>query len=241
MEQQRRLNRRNLIKKHVAGLSFVDIGGLWGTTGEMVTTAHSAGASHAVMADIHQLGSPWWQKFEAHCTEHGVEGYGEKQVDICAPDAPQTLGTFDFVHCAGVMYHVADLFRFVGNLVSVTNNYLLLASVVMPNQISGASGALSFGPDQAYLTPLLTEENHRVIGEYLKETGLQPSWIDQPTQYMEGTQPRYGPWWWLFSSEFMSRLVALYGLEVLAEGPTPNGRGHSVFARVPEPSVTTST
>ena len=129
----------------MSGLSFVDIGGLWGTNGETVTTALLAGASRAVMADIQALGGIWWQKFEAHCTGLGVEGYEELQVDICSPDAPDRLGTFEFVHCAGVMYHVPDLFRFMGNLVSVTSKYLLLSSVVMPTR-SNLFGQLELRP-----------------------------------------------------------------------------------------------
>ena len=233
MEQPRRLNKRNLVKKHVAGLSFVDIGGLWGVTGEMVTTALLAGASRGVMADIQTPGGPWWQKFEAHCAERGVEGYEEMQLDICAPGAAERLGTFDFVHCSGVMYHVADLFRFVGNLVSVTGKYLLLSSVVMPDQIRGPSGTVSFGPDHAYLAPILSAENQQVIGEYLTEKGFQADGINEPIEYLKSGQPRFTPWWWLFSSEFMKRVVSLYGLEILAEGQTPKGNGHTVFARVP--------
>ena len=53
------------------------------------------------MADIQAPGGVWWQKFEAHCAERGVDGYEEIQVDICAPNAPERLGKFDFVHCAG--------------------------------------------------------------------------------------------------------------------------------------------
>jgi hypothetical protein len=234
MEETQRLNKRKLIMKHVAGLSFVDIGGLWGTTGETVTTALTAGASRAVMADIQTPGGDWWQKFEEHCAERGVEGYEEMQVDICASDAPDLLGTFDFVHCSGVMYHVPDLFRFVGNLVSVTDRYLLLSSVVMPNKIRGASETLSFGPDHAYLAPILSEENRRLIGEYLAKRGLQADGVNEPMDYLKDGRLRFTPWWWLFSGEFMTRVVRLYGLEILAEGRTPKGNGYTVFARVPD-------
>jgi hypothetical protein len=232
MEQPRRLNKRHLIRKHAPGLSYVDIGGLWGTTGETVTTALDAGASRAVMADIQPPGGVWWQKFEAHCAERGVEGYEEMQVDICAPDAPERLGTFDFVHCSGVMYHVADLFRFVGNLVAVTNKYLLLSSVVMPDEIRGPTGVVRFGPDNAYLTPSLTTENKQIIGDYLTEKGLKAEGVNEPIEFIRSGQPKFGPWWWLFSSEFMTRLVKLYGLKILAQGQTPQGNGYTVLARV---------
>jgi hypothetical protein len=228
-----RLNKRDVIRNHVAGLSYVDIGGLWGTTGETVTTAALAGASRAVMADIQTPGGEWWQKFEARCAECGVENYEEMQVDICAPDAARRLGTFDFVHCSGVMYHVADLFQFLGNLVSVTGRYLLLSSVVMPNLVRGPSGTVTFGPDHAYLAPVLSAQNQLVIGEYLREKGLKADGVNEPIEYLKAGRPRFTPWWWLFSSEFMTRVVRLYGLEIIAEGRTPIGNGYTVFARVP--------
>jgi hypothetical protein len=235
MEEPQRLHKRNLIKQHVPGLSYVDIGGLWGTHGETVTTAVKAGASRAAMADIQAPGGVWWQKFEAHCAERGVEGFEEIQVDICAPNAPELLGRFDFVHCAGVMYHVADLFQFVGNLVSVTDKYLMLSSVVMPDEIRGPSGTLTFGPDHAYLAPVLSEENRRLIGEYLTSKGFVAArGINKPIEHMKDGRPRSGAWWWLFSSSFMTRVVSMYGLEVLAEGPAPAGNAYTVFARVPD-------
>jgi hypothetical protein len=233
-EDPPRLNKRSLIKKHVSGLSFIDIGGLWGTSGETVTTALLAGASRAVMADIQTLGGEWWRKFEAHCADLGVEGYEELQVDICAPDAPERLGTFEFVHCSGVMYHVPDLFRFVGNLVSVTAKYLMLSSVVMPTQIRGPTSILSFGPDHAYLAPVLSTENRRAIAEYLTEKGVRADGVNESAEYMKEGRPRFGPWWWLFSSEFMLRLVGMYGLEIVAAGQSPKGNAYTIFARVPD-------
>lgn len=233
MADSRPLNKRQLIKEHAAGLSYVDVGGLWGTKGETVTTAAQGGASRLTMADIQTPGGEWWQKFEAHCAERGVSDYDEVQVDICAPDAPARLGRHDFVHCAGVMYHVADLFRFVGNLVEVTDKYLLLSSVVMPNEIVVDSGRLAFGTDHAYLAPLLTPEHRAVVGDYWAERGFTADGINKPIDYIVDGRPRFTPWWWLFSAGFMSRVVALYGLEVVAEGATPQGNGHTVFARVP--------
>lgn len=227
------LRKRKLVTDHVAGLSFVDIGGLWGTRGEMVTTAVQGGATRTAMADIQQPGGLWWQRFAKHCAERGVSGYEELQVDICAPDAPQVLGSFDFVHCSGVMYHVADLFRFVGNLISVTDRYLLLSSVVMPEHLQNAAGSIEFGPDSAYLAPLLADQDRDVVLEYLRENELKAAGLTDDQPFFDGTRPRSGPWWWLFSGSFMSGVVRLHGLEVLAEGRSPNGLAHTVFAQVP--------
>ena len=168
MSETRPLRKRELITEHVAGLSFVDIGGLWGTNGETVSTAVNGGATRAVMADIQTPDGHWWVALRERLAELGIEDYEEMQVDICAPDAPQILGSFDFVHCAGVMYHVPDLFRFVGNLVEVTNKYLLLSSVVMPDRIDRTSGSLVFGSDHAYLSPVLTAGAREIVAAYLE-------------------------------------------------------------------------
>lgn len=228
-----KLNKRALIREHASGLSFVDIGGLWGTRGETVTTAAEGGASRLAMADIQTPGGPWWKAFAEHCADRGVEGYDEVQVDICAPDAPERLGHWDFVHCAGVMYHVADLFRFVGNLVAVADKYLLLSSVVMPDRIEGPTGHLDFGADHAYLAPVLDPEHRQLVGDYWKEQGMTADGINKPIDYIVDGRPRFTPWWWLFSGEFMARVVSLHGLEIVAQGRTPAGHGHTIFARVP--------
>lgn len=226
------LDKRNLIREHAAQRTYVDIGGLWGTKGETVTTAIQGGASYATMADIQPLGSTWWQRFETHCAERGITDYGTKQVDICAPDAPEALGTYDFVHCAGVMYHVADLFAFIGNLRAVTTEYLLISSVVMPDTITNTKGTIEFGPDHAYLTPVLCDPSREVILEYLREGGRHAAGLTDSARFFDGRRARTGPWWWLFSGAFMSRIIAMHDLDILAEGRTPGGDGYTVFARV---------
>ncbi|MBO0846884.1 MAG: hypothetical protein J2P22_15870 [Nocardioides sp.] len=226
------IHKRQLIRAHVAGMTYVDIGGLWGTTNETVTTAIQGGASHATMADLHPLGNRWWKAFEDHCEAKGVSGYSEKWVDICSPDAPADLGTYDFVHCSGVMYHVPDLFAFIGNLRAVTNQLLLLSSEVMPDRITNARGTLEFGPDHSYLTPVLSEENRAIVAEYLQSDGRRAGGLTYDAPFFSDGKARTGPWWWLFSGEFMSRIVSLFDMEILAEGVRRKGRGYTVLARV---------
>lgn len=226
------LKKRQLIREHVAGKTFIDVGGLWGTKGEMVTAAVSGGASHATMADVQPLGNHWWTAFEEHCAARGITEYAKVQADICSPTAPSTLGTYDFVHCAGLMYHVADLFAFISNLRAITTEYLMIGSVVMPDTITNAKGTLEFGPDHSYLAPVLSEQNREIVVEYLRNDGQNAAGLTDDSALFSGTRPKTGPWWWLFSSAFMSRIIGLYGMEIIAEGPTPTGRGYTVFARV---------
>ncbi|MBO0729442.1 MAG: hypothetical protein J2P57_09300 [Acidimicrobiaceae bacterium] len=232
MASSQTLHTRKLIREHAAGRTYVDIGGLWGTKGETITVAIESGASHATMADIQPLGNRWWKAFEEHCEAKGISGYSEKQVDICAPGAPAELGTYDFVHCAGVMYHVADLFAFIGNLRSVTNEYLMISSAVMPDTMTNAKGTLVFGPDHSYLTPVLSEENRAIVVEYLQSNGRRAAGLTHDTPLFDGARPLNGPWWWLYSGEFMSRVISMHHMEVVAEGPSPNGNVYTVFAKV---------
>jgi hypothetical protein len=226
------LDKRKLIREHAAGKSYIDIGGLWGTKGETVTTAIAGGASRATMADFQPLGNEWWERFDAYAAEQGVTEYGRQQIDICRPEAPAALGTYDIVHCAGLMYHVPDLFSFIGNLCAVANEYLLLSSVVMPDVVSNEKGTIEFGPDVSYLTPVLSDANREIVLEFLRSNSIHASGLTNDEPFFEGTRAKTGPWWWLFSGEFMARVVAMHGLEILAEGRTRGGNGYTVFAKV---------
>lgn len=232
MSSQTPINKRDLIREHVPGRSFVDVGGLWGTHGEMVTTAAGAGAASVTMADIQPPDSVWWGRFRDRCREFGVEDCAELVADIRAPETPEKVGTWDFVHCAGIMYHVPDLFSFVGNLIKITGEHLLLSSVTMPDRIDNAHGSIVFGADQAYLAPLLADDHKAIVRAYLEENGLTAAGITNDDPFMAGGVARTGPWWWLFSGAFMSRFVRMYGVDVVAEGPTRTGRGYSVLAKV---------
>ncbi|WP_449246193.1 hypothetical protein [Desulfarculus baarsii] len=227
------VHKRPILRKIVRGKSFVDVGGLWKTLGEMVTTAVEGGASRVAMADIQAPGNEWWVKFEAHCAEKGVSGCEMIHVDICAPEGPSKLGKFDVVHCSGIMYHVPDLFRFLGNLVECANEYLMLGSVVMPDSIENEFGRLDFPEDAAYLAPLLSSSNAKIVSAYLDSINMKAAGLNSPASrgFFVNGRPIFGPWWWLFSGTFMSRLIHLVGMEVVEEGPTPDGRGYIVVAR----------
>ncbi|MEO0386934.1 MAG: hypothetical protein AAF281_05310 [Pseudomonadota bacterium] len=232
------LDKTDALSQVVAGKSFVDIGGLWGTKGEMVTRMMKAGAKSATMADMQDENSPLWPAFDKHCEQMGVSGYGKKIVNICAPDAPQQLGKFDVVHCTGVMYHVPDVLQFLGNLTAVTGEYLFLGSSTLPPRIKNAEGMLETAPDQAVFIPNLTQRTRRIIVAYYEEIygrmdapfnagGLTN---DAPFFDAEG-RPNFGPWWWLFTGGFMMRALSAHGFDIVAHGPNPMRFGYLMLAR----------
>lgn len=55
--------------------TFAEVGGLWGTVNETVSTALQFGAREATMIDIQPLGNHTWTRFHERCAELGVSGY----------------------------------------------------------------------------------------------------------------------------------------------------------------------
>src|SRR5688500_4130983 len=92
----------------VAGKSFADVGGLWGTVNEKVSVARAYGAATVAMIDLTPLTDPMWTTFiervhqlgvsDVQCISHDALGLGKSD------DAP----IFDVVHCSGVLYHMPN-------------------------------------------------------------------------------------------------------------------------------------
>ncbi len=195
------------------------------------------------MADIHQQPSIWWTRFEERCAERGVSGYNKTVVDICAPDAPQTLGRFDVVHCSGVMYHVPDLLQFIRNLASISRDYLIVGSVTLPDRIDGPEGDLDTDDDEAVFVPHLSKAKRRIIVDHYTTLYTKQGWkfnagglTDDSAFFDPDGTPRYGPWWWLFTAGFMCRMVEAHGFEILGYGPNPEQIGSTLIARKRTPA-----
>lgn len=232
------VRKRNWIRRNVAGRSFIDIGGLWGGQAEMVTPAAEGGAARLTMADIQPAGSHWWQVFRDRCAERGVDGVTEIVADICAADAPARLGVHDVVHSSGVMYHVPDIFGYLGNLVAVTGDALVLTSVVIPKRIGTGAAAIDLRDDSALLVPALGPKRRAMLVAHFSDgdPGFTAAGLTDDTPAMQDGRPRYGPWWWLFTAGFMERAVRLTGLEIERSGPGLGAHSHTVIARRPQPA-----
>lgn len=226
--------KRNRIPEFVKDKSFVDIGGLWGTKGEMISTAARGNAASLTMADIQPLDDELWDRLDAYVAEMGVKEYKKRTVNICSPTGPEELGQFDFVHCSGIMYHVPDLFAFVGNLLKVSREYLLLGSVVMPDRIGKDNNYIEFNSDRAILAPLLSAADKRLITDYFMEKRgkFVADGLSQGYSYFKSDgSVRFGPWWWIFSAKFMVRLIEMHNVDVIEHGPTPDAFGYMILVK----------
>ena len=129
------------IRQLILGKSFADIGGLGGSAvNETVTIALEAGASEATLIDVLPLEHPFWEDFEERCRERHLENYRKLQGDVNRLD-PDETGTFEMVHCSGVLYHMPDPVSTILRLRSVTERYLILSSAVVPDRIATSEGA----------------------------------------------------------------------------------------------------
>lgn len=239
---RRRLASRNMkladrdawIRSLVPGRTFVDVGGLWGTLNEKVSTAVQAGAAAATMLDVQPPGNKWWQLFEQRCAELGVTGYQSLVADICKPAAVRKLGRFDVVHCSGIMYHVPDVLGFLRNLYRMTGSHLILTSMVVPGVIRNAAGTLRLPRGAMLSVPGMEASARAVLSRHFTDLDITIKDINAGApQYLEANlHYRTGPWWWLYSPETMKALVQVFPFKVLDEGYTSLGRTYSLLLQV---------
>lgn len=225
------------IRDHVAGLSFADIGGLWGTVNEKVTVALKAGAKSATMIDCQLPDSKWWTRFHERCQSMNIRDYQSLQGDICKPNAVKTLGRYDMVHCSGIIYHVADIFGFLRNLYQVTGRYLILTSMIVPEVIENAHGRVSVPEGVLYSVPLLSGRDRDVLAKYFDDLGVTVRGInaESPVYLTEAVRFRTGPWWWLFSPGTLKRMVRILPFDVLNEGFSSGRKSYSLLLKANHP------
>ena len=211
----RKISKRALIQAHAKHTKFIDLGGLWGVKGEMVTSAAKGEAATLAMGDILGLNNPHWAKMDAHLAQAGIEYYAKQQIDIMDRDSvAQHAGKFNFVHCSGIMYHVIDVFEFIANLLEMTDDYLLIGSVVVPEAVIGHDGA--------HCAAAATAEETKRVSTWLKDAGLMARGVSVDAAYTEDLRPVNGPWWWVFTSGVMLRAIQSFDVEIVEHGQTTN-------------------
>jgi hypothetical protein len=215
----RMTNKPALVSQYVPGKSFIDIGGLWGTKGEMVTHALASGASRATMCDAMAEDSEWWAKFDEHAREKGVSNYKKFVQDITRYDAPKRIGSYDFVHCTGVLYHVPDFIGATSNLAAIANEYLLVGTQVLPSKVENEAGVLNIPADQPLYLPHLGPGKRKILETHyraLDVKGDMPGVLTDAQFFNPNTyRANFGPWWWLVTPTFFRMLIESLNYEIL--------------------------
>lgn len=220
---------RRWLGRHAPGASFLDVGPLWGTAGEMVTWAHACGATSLAVVDHVPFDHPLWQAFAARLRDHNVPEESCRLIvaDAEAPGFADAVGQHDLVYCNGLLYHTPSPWAFLRSLRTVTASRLVLGSVVL---LPGLSDL----PSSVFVPALAEEQRRDLATAYAFPTAAQAdgiSWPEAHWTYADGTHDAR-PFWWLHSRDTIRRLLELTGFVVDDEASAWDGRCSFFFCRV---------
>lgn len=231
---------KDAIRALVAGKTFADVGGLWGTSNEKATTALLAGAREATMIDIQPAGNRLWQAFDERCRERGVSGCQSVVGDLGSDRFAADVGQFDITHCSGVIYHMPNPINAIHNMIRITRERVLLWSQVVPERITNRRGSLRLRSGECLLVPALSSEALAVLQEHYIDAGREE--VNKglnPQEFVRaGEQLLTGPWWWLYTAETFIRMCSLFN-HVQIERTWKIGMAAGVQARILGGRVTT--
>lgn len=189
------------ISERVPNCSFMDIGGLWGLTGEKITVAHRYGASSLTMVD-HLDNDELWKAFRDR-----TEGLDVKvsNLDIEYDDVENRIEKADVVYCNGLLYHSANPLHFLQQVAAVTGEYLCLGSI--------HSGR--YGSEAEYSVFVPVAPRSYMQNEYNFPIGSPAYGITvEEIEWMKEGRPNARPFWWLHSKLTIQKMLELVGFEV---------------------------
>ena len=209
--------REEWIRSVVPGKTFAEVGGLWGTVNEQVTVAALGGAAETTMIDMapetgdeHDL----WRQFHERSASLGVSGTTCIRGSIDDPAIVERAGSFEVVHCSGVLYHAADPLATLQNLRRITRETLILGTATVPEVVETAAGRVETAPGSALLVPAMSHTQRAVLGEWLREVGgVQALGVNYQMDTDWATSD-YGAWWWFFTRDYVAALLRVAGFTV---------------------------
>ena len=74
-------------------------------------------------------------------------GVGTAQIDLNTQDSLRSLGTFEVVHCYGLLYHLEDPATGIANIEAACNDLLLLETCVSARRDEGVYPARELAED----------------------------------------------------------------------------------------------
>lgn len=227
------------ITSAASGKSFAEVGGLWGTVNEQVSTAARAGATSTTMIDVAPRdGSDddLWRLFSERLDRLGVDQPTCIQRNIDDEAAHSELGTFDVVHCSGVLYHCPEPLHTLKRLRAITRETLILGTATMPALVETTAGSVTLTPGGALLVPAMSIAQRAVLGRWLTDNGASMAiGVNHPIE-SDWAVDDYSAWWWFFSPDYVAALLGVVGFKVVDVASFWNGRATLFHARTKEPS-----
>ena len=150
--------REELIARHAAGRSFVDVGCMWTIHGALCFAAEDAGAASVTGVDVMCA----TDRFRAEAARRASE-VRFVQGDLHEPATLAAVGPHDVVWCSGVLYHAPHPLLTLQRLRELTAGTLLLATetvaetpgrrdtlVIAPGREEHPNAEPARGPDEGY-------------------------------------------------------------------------------------------
>jgi hypothetical protein len=178
------------------------------------------------MLDATPKGGELWERFEERCRQLGVRNHESISANLDDPGLVDRVGTFEVVHCSGVLYHCPNPLLSLTQLFALTEDVLILNSAVVPAELRDRQ-EWACGPGMAFV-PHLSPAQLAPLRALFEERGLGAIGVTEPAEW----DPRdYAPWWWLFMPEAIAEMLGSVGFRVEAEAPSWGGMGHTYLAR----------
>lgn len=209
--------RDEYISRVVAGKTFVDVGGLWGTVNEKISLAHECGATSLTMLDVTVQEGDLWRKFRARMEELGIKNYECISADVCDPQITQLVQPFDVVHCSGVLYHHPNPMLMLAALRKLTREHLVLTSSITQEIIENEKGRYAIPPSGVVFVPALSDCEREILKRYWEGMGAVAYGLTEKIRYRLDD---FGAWWWLATAGALVAMCETAGFKVLDHGAT---------------------
>ncbi len=186
----------DIIRKHVRGKSFVDIGCMWGVNGEYAFIAEEAGGTDVAGVDVFGPTPEFLdKKRQRESNVQFILG------DASDPATIEKIGQRDVVFCAGVLYHHPSPFDLLVALRRICKQSLILRTSTIPEIKSLPNAAVYF--------PMLKPADRKLWE--LKSLGLK-----RQVGITDGFEPQegYGNWFWGLTPSCLVSLLETAGFRV---------------------------
>jgi SAM-dependent methyltransferase len=186
--------REDLIRRHVPGRSFLDVGCMWSVDGALAFLAEEVGATSVTGID---LMPPTGRYLEEHARRRSVVRFvlGDLHDEPVAAEA----GVHDVVWCSGVLYHAPNPLLTLVRLRALTGQLLILSTEALP-ELPGLAGGCVFYPglDAADRAVYTAVQGNRRVG------------VSEPFDPARG----YENWWWGITPSALRGMLTASGFEV---------------------------
>lgn len=203
-----------LLRRHVAGRSFADIGAMWEMHGRIPFVAEEAGATAVTAVDAMDA-TPEYR------AEHERRGSSVRfvQGDLHDPVTVDEIGTHDVVWCSGVIYHSPSPYLLLEHLRRLTGELIYLGTEVVP-ELPGFDQACVFYPG-------LREDSRRAYGS-AHGPEHDAIGVNRPFDHSPGLG--YANYWWGITPSALRAMMRTARFEIIEE-LSPDPFTMSVLAR----------